>query len=91
MSRWYPKEKKLKPRDVEMYVQGMYDLYLELGGESHCKMYDPLTIEGRVAHSYVFNLQDGGRHHSFETLEKLADDCLKEMAKQTRYKPEETK
>jgi 3-dehydroquinate synthetase len=35
------------------------------------KSYDPLSIEGNTAHSYVFSLRDGGRHHNFETLEDL--------------------
>ena len=39
-------------RDVEMNVQGMWDLFLALGGDGHSKMYDPLTFEGGVAHSY---------------------------------------
>ena len=74
------KEKKLKPRDVEFYVQGMWDLYKELGGSEDGKIYDPLTIKGKTAHSYILNLADGGRHHRFESLEKLADDSLKEFA-----------
>lgn len=37
----------------------------------HCKHYDPLVIEGNIAHSYVFNLDDGGRHHEFRDLEHL--------------------
>ena len=45
-------------------------------GDYHSKSYDPLTIElgsrgGGTAHSYVFNLGDGGRHHDFSSLADL--------------------
>lgn len=51
--------------------------------EGHCKTYDPLLIEGDVAHSYVFNFDDGGRHHSFKDyahLEKMLEQEMKEWA-----------
>lgn len=44
--------------------------------DAHCKSYDPLSIgefeEGywQVA-SYVFDFHDGGRHHTFKTLEDI--------------------
>lgn len=49
-----------------------------------CKSYDPLTIElstdgGGVAHSYVFNFHDGGRHHVFDSLDQLEDWLLEEL------------
>ena len=71
MSWWYPKEKKLNKRDAEAYAHACYDILNGVTGESGSKMYDPLTIIGQVAHSYVFNLKDGGRHHSFESIESL--------------------
>jgi len=37
----------------------------------HCKSYDPLVIVGNTAHSYVFDMEDGGRHHPFNNLEHL--------------------
>ena len=45
-------------------------------GDYHSKSYDPLTIEldshgGGTAHSYVFNLNTGGRHHGFSSLAEL--------------------
>ncbi len=79
MSRWYPDEKKLTKRDVEFYAQALWDLMLSLGVEDgHCKEYDPLTIIGKIAHSYVFNLEDGGRRHPFNDLEELRELLLKE-------------
>lgn len=83
----------LTARDVEFYVRGMYDLYLCLGGDGHCKFYDPLTIEtteygGRktiTAHSYVMNLRDGGRHHPVGSLEQLASDSLMDFVSAVEY------
>lgn len=43
------------------------------------KSYDPLTIEGNVAHSYVFDLEDGGRHHQFENCVALVDALTNEI------------
>lgn len=69
-------------RDIEMYVQGMWDLYLELGGDGHQKSYDPLTIEGDRAYSYILDLWDGGREHDMtgHTYEEIANYARKEMA-----------
>lgn len=39
--------------------------------DGHCKSYDPLAIEEHVAHSYVFDLESGGRHHPFSSLAQL--------------------
>lgn len=43
------------------------------------KTYDPLTIEGNVAHSYVFDLEDGGRHHEFTDYDSLVDSLTNEV------------
>lgn len=61
-----------------------YRLILELGiQDGHSKSYDPLLIEGNVAHSYVFDLEDGGRHHPFRNLDHLEtmldDEILQEI------------
>lgn len=44
----------------------------------YCKVYDPLLISGNLAYSYVFNFEDGGRHHPFESLEQLEEMLVKE-------------
>ena len=79
MSRFYPEERKLTKKDVEAYAEACWDLLIKLeiydGGG---KMYDPLTIEGKIAHSYVFDLWTGGRHHPFNSLEELKDKILEE-------------
>ena len=54
--------------------------------EYYGKSYDPLKIElstsgGGVAHSYVFNLRDGGRHHGFQSLEELEMALTEELIK----------
>uniref|UniRef100_A0A6H2A3H4 Uncharacterized protein n=1 Tax=viral metagenome TaxID=1070528 RepID=A0A6H2A3H4_9ZZZZ len=79
MSWNYPTERKLTKNDIESYAQACFEILLGLelydGGG---KMYDPLTIVGKTAHSYVFDLKDGGRHHRFESLEELKNDILEE-------------
>ena len=42
------------------------------------KLYDPLSVElettgSGVAHSYVFDFTDGGRHHPFHSLHELEE------------------
>ena len=79
MSRFYPKERKLTNKDVEAYAQACWDLLIKLEiSEGGGKMYDPLTIEGKTAHSYIFDLWSGGRHHKFNSLEELKDKILEE-------------
>lgn len=76
-----------KPIDenyVEIYAQACYDIILKLGiQDGHCKSYDPMTIDtdNKIAHSYVFDLWDGGRHHPYESLEQIKDSVLEETVK----------
>lgn len=61
------------------YWQILLDLNIQDG---HCKSYDPLLIEGGTAHSYVFDLEDGGRHHDFRDLNhlvKMLDSDMRSM------------
>jgi hypothetical protein len=41
--------------------------------DDYGKSYDPLIIEGNIAHSYVFDMEDGGRHHSFKDYKHLEE------------------
>lgn len=86
MSQHFPQEKILTARDLEFYTQGIWDLWVMLTGESHCKYYDPMTINAdeKIAHSYVLDLQDGGRHHPYQALDILQADILSEFAKKFR-------
>lgn len=79
MSRWYPTEKRLTARDLEFYAQGMWDLYVALGGDPHCKRYDPLTFEDGAALSYVLYFRDGGRSHIVYNYDEMAQDVLAEF------------
>lgn len=60
---------------LEWFARKLWVILEEGSGDSdyYGKIYDPLVIdlEEREAHSYVFELGDGGRHHSFETLAEL--------------------
>lgn len=40
------------------------------------KNYDPLTIDGNEAHSYVFGMDDDGRHHDYENLDDLEGQLI---------------
>lgn len=35
------------------------------------KSYDPLLFDGNTAHSYVLNMSDGGRHHTFAEMKEV--------------------
>jgi len=78
MSWYYPIEKKLTNKDIEAYAEACWNIVCELGDGGGGKVYDPLTIEGKTAHSYVFDLEDGGRHHKFKNLGHLREMILKE-------------
>lgn len=54
------------------------------GSDYYCKSYDPLVIEGNVAHSYVF--LDSGRHHEFEDLEELEKMLMQDVIETLRYR-----
>lgn len=66
-------------------------LWQGLDEPGHCKSYDPLVIEGNTAHSYVMNLDDGGRHHSFESLHDLEQKMIDEMRKMAKFYVRELK
>lgn len=46
--------------------------------EYYCKSYDPLSFWDGKAHSYVFDLEDGGRHHEYGSLEHLENMLMSE-------------
>ena len=43
------------------------------------KHYDPLMIDDEEAHSYVFDFEDGGRHHQYRDLKHLEKMLLEEL------------
>lgn len=57
---------------LEYLAQKLWKTLIKVGiMESYCKSYDPLLIDGNIAHSYVFDMKDGGRHHSFKDYKDL--------------------
>ena len=65
---------------LEWFARKLW-IMLEEGSEEpdyYCKSYDPLRIEGKEAHSYVFSLGDGGRHHDFKNLAHLEKMLVEE-------------
>ncbi|MBP8055182.1 MAG: hypothetical protein KA314_05040 [Chloroflexi bacterium] len=67
---------------LEWFARKLWVILEEGSGEPdyYGKSYDPLVIdlEEKEAHSYVFHLDDGGRHHSFESLLDLEERLKQE-------------
>ena len=80
-------------RDVEVYATALEDVRYHFGLDGSNKSYDPLTIEQittakgtrYVAHSYAFDLWDGGRHHEAESLEQIRAGMLEETVRELKY------
>lgn len=90
MSWNYPTERIPDERDTESYFHALWDVLLGLGiQDGHCKMYDPLTIHGDMADTYVFDLKDGGRHHPFTSLKQLRKDALEEVVEAIKQEMKE--
>ena len=68
---------------LEGYALALTDMMYRLDGDSPCsKPYDPMRIEHpRLAHSYAFDMKDGGRHHDlsdYKDLGEIMDTLLQE-------------
>lgn len=67
---------------LEWFARKLWVMLQEGSGDIdyHGKSYDPLVIdpEAKEAHSYVFNLGDGGRHHPFTDLLDLEERLKQE-------------
>lgn len=69
---------------IEGYALALSEMMRRLSGDSPCgKSYDPMFIEGNVAHSYAFDMKDGGRHHDLmlykdvgEILDSLTQEAI---------------
>jgi hypothetical protein len=75
-----------KERVLEWFAHKLWVILEEGRGDADYtgKMYDPLVIEGNIAHSYVFDLEDGGRHHPFSNLQHLEKMLVDEGIKQVQ-------
>ena len=62
------------------FARKLWDIEIEVYGDDYYgKSYDPLSFwEGR-AHSYVFDLEDGGRHHKYDSLGHLESMLVNEV------------
>lgn len=77
----------MSKENLEYSAQIVWRILMDLGiQDGCCKSYDPLTIEGNTAHSYVFDFEDGGRHHQFKDFEHLKkmliDEAVKEISQE---------
>ena len=77
-----------KAQVLVWFARKMYVLIEEGSSEPdyYGKSYDPLTIDmdNKIGHSYVFDLEDGGRHHSFKNLEHLEKMLMDEGIKRIK-------
>ena len=72
---------------LEWLAWKFYGLLIKLGIEDgYCKSYDPLLIENEKCHSYVFDLDDGGRHHPYKNLREIEDRLFNEVVKRIKKK-----
>ncbi|MHA1280747.1 MAG: hypothetical protein ACTSQ8_26670 [Candidatus Helarchaeota archaeon] len=72
---------------IEYLAWKLWSILLDLDiQDGHSKSYDPLVIDEDVAHSYVFDMEDGGRHHSYKNLKHLEEMLYKETLEQIKDK-----
>lgn len=73
---------------LEWFAKKLWVMLEEGSGDPdyYGKMYDPLVIdlEAKEAHSYVFDLPDGGRHHPFSDLLDLEEKLKQEGIRRIR-------
>lgn len=73
---------------LEWYAWKIWSALEEGSGEPdyYHKSYDPMEIDliEKIAHSYVFDLEDGGRHHPFKNLEHLEEMMDAELIKRIK-------
>lgn len=72
---------------LEWFARKLWILLEEGSGDPYYygKSYDPLVIEDGVAHSYVFNFEDGGRHHVYDDLAHLERMLMNEGISRIKY------
>jgi len=70
---------------LEWFAWKIWEILMELGIEDgYGKLYDPLVIDENEYHSYIFDLGDGGTHHSYKTLAELEERLKREMIERIR-------
>lgn len=86
-NEWYniddlPLTAEQKKCVIEWYAKKVWIIMIEAIEEydNHCKHYDPLKINSKgECSSYVFDLEDGGRHHKYKNLNHLEEMITKEV------------
>lgn len=69
---------------IEGYAMACADLMRMFTGDSpSSKWYDPMLIRDGEAHSYAFEMRDGGRHHDLSLFDNVGDimECLAQETK----------
>lgn len=81
-----PLSEQQKECVLEWFARKILGMDMRFGADGTGKSYDPLKIDGRTAHSYVFDLTpDGGRHHDFRDLEHLEELLEAQLNKTVAY------
>jgi hypothetical protein len=67
------------------FAEKLYEIELvALDADGTRKVYDPLSFWDGLAHSYVFDLEDGGRHHEYDSLGHLEAMLINEIVELIR-------
>ena len=70
---------------LEWFAWKVWELLIELGIEDgYGKPYDPLLIDDKKCHSYIFDLGNGGRHHDYGTLREIEEELMKEVVEEIK-------
>lgn len=68
------------------FARKLWAIDVEALGNDYCgKVYDPLSFWEGEAHSYVFDLEDGGRHHKYDSLGHLEAMLVNEIIGEIDY------
>jgi len=67
-------QKKQVLRLIAWHLWHIYQESNPDGPDYHCKSYDPLDFWEDQVHSYVFDMEDGGRHHNYKNLQHV--ECM---------------
>ena len=80
----YADKDRIKKAVLEWYAKKLDRMMQETVGESPgAKSYDPLSFEScddgtYIAHSYAFDMKDGGRHHHGLTFNEVEEYITQE-------------
>lgn len=86
-----PLTEEQKKSVLEWFARKLWIIQVEgiaQDGDYYGKHYDPLVIdtEEKIAHSYVFSLRGGYRHHEYKDLEHIEKMLMDEIVERCKNK-----